>query len=447
MPQPYTEQNEKEEITPKEYASGEDVGRSYATEEYVTSGSAPQSYPSNESSSKSQRDQSQYGESQHSGSQSGSQDGAQGRSQGESQGRMQGESQSSSPGRSQTQNGGNGQSDRERQRGFYDTDRPQNWSRTTTGHAPQTYPGTQSDVRNQAYAQSRTFDPSQPYSTSPYGTRAAQPYYDQRGRYQPQRQSGQNVDQTERQIAVAAGGMLLLHALLTRSRMSLLTGALGAALVWHGQSQHSPIYDALDMNTAREPLWERTPWNQNDGRRRQQDWQQGNQQRQEPRHEPRRGNTIEIERAVTVNKSAEELYNYWRKLENLPNFMEHLQTVEQTDETHSHWVARLAGGLPVAWDAEIVEDKPNERIVWRTMPDAQVQQSGVVTFKEATGERGTVVHVDIKYSPPGGIVGEAFARMLNGITAQQVKDDIRRFKNLMETGVVPTIEGQPSGRA
>jgi uncharacterized membrane protein len=227
--------------------------------------------------------------------------------------------------------------------------------------------------------------------------------------------------------------------------MSLLTGALGAALIWHGQSQRSPLYEALDVNTARQPLWgDGDGWQQRQGRQHGQAWQQ---RETPPRQERHHRNTIEIERAVTINKPAEELYQYWRKLENLPNFMEHLQTVEQNDEKHSHWVARLAGGLPVAWDAEIVEDQPNERIVWRTVPDAQVQQSGVVTFKPANGERGTVVKVDIKYSPPGGIVGETFARMLNGITAQQVKDDIRRFKSLMETGEVPTTEGQPSGRA
>ncbi|MCB0060990.1 MAG: DUF2892 domain-containing protein [Caldilineaceae bacterium] len=441
MVQPYTEQNEKEEITPQEYASGKDRNDTHAAEEYVTSGSAPQTYPSDESTPQSQQSESQYGEAQHRGS----------------QGRYQDDAQRNAPGRSQ--NGGNGQQGQEDRRGYYDTDRPQNWSRTTTGHAPQTYPRNQADTRNQPYAQPQTFGQEQTYRMSPYGTQAAQPYYQrdehrQRGYYQQQRQGGRNVDQTERQIAVATGGMLLLHAVLTRSRLSLLTGALGAALIWHGQSRHSPIYDALDMNTARQPLWERTPWDGGNGRQqqgdwqRQQEWQQRTmQQRQEPRQEPRRGNTIEIERAVTVNKPAEELYNYWRKLENLPNFMEHLQTVEQTDETHSHWVASLAGGLPVAWDAEIVEDKENERIVWRTLPDAQVQQSGVVTFQEATGERGTVVHVDIKYSPPGGVVGEAFARMLNGVTAQQVKDDIHRFKSLMETGEVATVEGQPSGRA
>ncbi len=390
MPQPYTETAEKEEITPKEYAQGKDVGSTYTPDEYVTSGSAPQTYPADESAS-------------------------------------------------QSQQRGKGANEDDHRRGYYNRDDASNWSSTTTGHAPQTYP----TYRNQSY------------NASSYAEGAQQPRY---GRYNQgrghlsQRQTRPNVDQTERQLAVAAGGALLLHALLSRSRTSLLTGTLGAALVWHGQSQRSPIYEALDVNTARQPLWgdsnglgDTNDWQRHQG------WQGGQreQRRERPqsRQAPTHRNTIEIERAVTINKPAQELYTYWRKLENLPNFMEHLQTVEQSDDKHSHWVARLAGGLPVAWDAEIVEDKPNERIAWRTLPDAQVQQSGVVTFKSATGERGTVVNVDLKYSPPGGIVGETFARLLNGITAQQVKDDIRRFKSLMETGEIPTVEGQSSGRA
>lgn len=401
MPQPYSEPNEKEEITPKEYASQRDVDRSYAPVEYVTSGSAPQAYPSTPSD------------------------------------------ESTSPVREHTEQGryGNMQSepiDRRDERDDGNSDESRNWSRTTTGNAPQNYP------------RSRSYD--QPYGREPYRPQRMQQSYTQSASYGPQQRMAPNVDSTEQQMALAAGGMLLLHAVLTRSRTSILTGALGAALLWHGQSRRSPIYEAFDVNTARQPLWERGEnWQQqnrwDERRRQQQGMSNGQHHPQDTRHQPQRRNTIEIEQAVTVNRSKEELYQYWRKLENLPNFMKHLQTVEQTGDNRSHWVARLAGGLPVAWDAEIVEDKSNERIVWRTLPDAQVQQHGTVTFEDATGDRGTVVHVDIKYSPPGGIVGETFARMLNGVTAQQVKDDIRRFKSLMETGEVPTIEGQTSGRA
>lgn len=387
MTETYKSSTQKEELTPQEYAAGREVGRTYATEEFVTPGSAAQSRTADSATS------------------------------------------SSSP---RAGGGRTGRQAADQQRGYENQGETTNWSTTTTGRAPQRAPGGQ----HQAYA------------TPGYRAAAPQGRYDQnRGAY-PERHSAPNVDATERQIAVAAGGLLLLYSLLNRSRTSLLTGAVGAALVWHGQSQRSPLYDALDLNTARQPLWGNGQ--ARDGRQGMPDWQRGPQAQPrraaQPRPEPR-SNTIEIERAVTVDKPAAALYSYWRQLENLPNFMHHLQKVEQTGEKQSHWEARLVGGLPVAWDAEIVEDVPNERIVWRTLPDAQIQQSGVVTFKPATGERGTVVNVDLRYTPPGGIIGETFARMLNGITAQQVKDDIRRFKSLMEAGEVPTVDGQSSGRA
>lgn len=247
-----------------------------------------------------------------------------------------------------------------------------------------------------------------------------------------------NVDTLERQVSVALGSGLVLYSLINRGRgfASIFTGALGAALVLHGQSKRSPFYNALEINTS----GQHAEWQRREDRNRFGQGRDGEQR-------PMPSNTIEIERAVTVDKPAGELYNYWRKLENLPNFMEHLKEVKQTEGNQSHWVAKLAGGLPVSWDAEIVEDVPGERIVWRTLPDSTVEQRGKVEFKPANGERGTVVHVDIQYSPPGGIVGETFAQLLNGVTAQQVKDDIRRFKSLMETGEIPTVEGQPSGRS
>ncbi|MEZ4728225.1 MAG: SRPBCC family protein [Caldilineaceae bacterium] len=280
--------------------------------------------------------------------------------------------------------------------------------------------------------------PYQPQSQQGY-----QPQYQQRSQqgYQPQytqRNQQTNMSQMERQISMALGTLFVLHAVTRRSSASLITAPLGAYLFWRGQSGRSLLYEALNINTAQQSGWQQNrQWQGNGGVQQIPIQQQYDQQQ---------SNRIEIKRAVTIDKPAQELYNYWRKLENLPNFMHHLEQVEQTGDKSFHWKAKIAGGIPVEWDAEIVEDLPGQRIAWRTKPDAQVQQQGVVTFKPATGERGTVVEVDIHYSPPGGIIGEAFGRMLNGVTAQQVKDDIRRFKNLMETGEVPTVEGQPSGR-
>lgn len=268
-------------------------------------------------------------------------------------------------------------------------------------------------------------------------------------RNQGQGQQGMNVGQGERQLSVAGGAALLLYALINRSRSSLLTAPLGAYLVWRGQTGHCPVYEAMNINTAQtQPRWlgngngQQQSWQGNTGVQQIPIQQQSNQQQ----NNQQQNNQIEIKRSVTVNKPVIELYNFWRKLENLPQFMHHLEQVVQTGEKSSHWQAKIAGGIPVEWDAEIVEDIPGQRIAWRTKPDSQVQQSGVVEFKEATGGRGTVVHVDMHYTPPGGIIGETFGRLLNGVTAQQVENDISRFKSLMETGEIPTTEGQASGR-
>lgn len=275
-----------------------------------------------------------------------------------------------------------------------------------------------------------------------YGQQSPQSYWGQDGQ-------GMNVGQTERQLSVVAGAGLLLYALINRSSSSFLTAPLGAYLVWRGQTGYCPVYEAMNVNTAQS----QGGWQGNGYGQQQRNWQ-GNggvqqipiQQQGQAQQNQQPSNRIEIQRAITINKSADELYTFWRKLENLPRFMHHIERIEQTGAKSSHWHAKVIGGLPVEWDAEITEDVPGQRIAWRTKPDAQVQQSGVVEFKQATGGRGTVVNVDIQYTPPGGIIGETFGRLLNGVTAQQVKDDIGRFKSLMETGEIATIEGQPAGR-
>jgi uncharacterized membrane protein len=155
---------------------------------------------------------------------------------------------------------------------------------------------------------------------------------------------------------------------------------------------------------------------------------------------------LHVERAFTIQRSPEELYSYWRKLENLPRFMKHLERVEVLDERRSHWVARGPAGTHVEWDAEILEDAPNQRITWRSLEGADVANDGTVRFQAAPGDRGTEVRVSLSYSPPAGKLGATVARLFGENPEQQVRDDLRRFKNLMEAGEIPTTEGQPSGR-
>ena len=126
--------------------------------------------------------------------------------------------------------------------------------------------------------------------------------------------------------------------------------------------------------------------------------------------------------------------------------MTHLESVHVTGEGRSHWVAKAPGGTTVEWDAEITDDQPNRRIAWRSVEGADVQNAGSVRFEPAPGGRGTVVNVELRYSPPGGAAGVAIATLLGREPGQQIQDDLRRFKQMMEIGEVVTTEGQPSGR-
>jgi uncharacterized membrane protein len=153
---------------------------------------------------------------------------------------------------------------------------------------------------------------------------------------------------------------------------------------------------------------------------------------------------VRIKVAIVVNSSPEESYRYWRQLANLPNFMEHVKEVRVIDDKRSHWVAQLPTGACVEWDSEIVNEKPNEWIAWRST-DGDVQTGGLVRFERAPGGRGTILKADFRYTP-GGAAGAVVGKLLNSITEQQVKGELRRFKQLIETGEIATTRGQPSGR-
>lgn len=155
----------------------------------------------------------------------------------------------------------------------------------------------------------------------------------------------------------------------------------------------------------------------------------------------------EIDASVSIGRPAAEVYRFWRQLENLPRFMKHLESVKDIGNGRSHWVARSpAGGAPVEWDAEIVDEREGELISWRSLPDSTVQNAGTVRFEPATGGRGTFVKVHMDLTPPGGVAGRLAASLLEPITTQEVKEDLRRLKNLLEAGEIPTTEGQSAGR-
>jgi uncharacterized membrane protein len=226
-----------------------------------------------------------------------------------------------------------------------------------------------------------------------------------------------NVGKVERQISMAAGAASTILGVARRDVPGMLLAALGAGLIYRGASGHCSVYNALGIDARGD---------------------------RDTESEPR---TVRIVESFLVDKPIEELYTFWRGLENLPTIMSHLKSVQVIDERRSHWVAKapiIAGGS-VEWDAEIIEDRPNERIAWQSLADADVENHGSVEFKRAPGDRGTVVRVKMEYAPPAGRVGGWFAKLFAENPESQIREDLRRFKRVMEIGESLTIEGQPRG--
>jgi uncharacterized membrane protein len=158
-----------------------------------------------------------------------------------------------------------------------------------------------------------------------------------------------------------------------------------------------------------------------------------------------RGREFHVTKNITVNRSPEMLYAFWRNFENLPQIMLHLEAVRVIDSRRSHWVAKAPAGKHVEWDAEITDDRPNELIAWHSIPNADVPNYGFIRFEPSKTGRGTVVHVEIEYRPPAGAIGRIFAKLFGEEPSQQVEGDLRRFKQVMETGEVLLSEGSPQG--
>jgi uncharacterized membrane protein len=156
--------------------------------------------------------------------------------------------------------------------------------------------------------------------------------------------------------------------------------------------------------------------------------------------------TIHVQKTFTVDRPATELYDFWHNFENLPKFMKHLRSVTVKDSRSSHWVAEGPMGVPVEWDAELLDERPGEYLIWRSLPGSAISNRGSVEFRTATNGSGTEVTVALTYHNPAGRVGAAFAKMLGREPEIQVREDLRRFKSLMEAGEIPTVIGQPSGR-
>jgi uncharacterized membrane protein len=154
---------------------------------------------------------------------------------------------------------------------------------------------------------------------------------------------------------------------------------------------------------------------------------------------------IHVRHSVAIDAPPDEIYARWRDLASLPRILSHVNRVEIVDERRSRWHADAPLGGEVSWEATIEEDRPGQLISWRSTPDSTVETEGRVEFRAAPGNRGTIMHVDLIYHPPGGVVGAAAAKLFRTDPEKEVREDLRRFKQSVEAGEVATSEG-PSAR-
>jgi uncharacterized membrane protein len=225
-----------------------------------------------------------------------------------------------------------------------------------------------------------------------------------------------NGDDRERAVSMAAGSIVTLLGLSRRSIPGALIAGVGGALLYHGATGRWPAADSLNLKAPGA----------------------GGQAAE-------RG--VHISQAMLIQRPAEQLYGFWRNFENLPQIMTHLESVRTTEGGRSHWVARMQsmGGKRMEWDAEITRDEPNRAIAWRSLPGSDIDTMGEIRFQKAMGDRGTEVHVEMDYVPPGGKLGHMLASLMGDNPKRVIREDLRNFKRLMEIGEILTIIGQPHG--
>jgi uncharacterized membrane protein len=225
-----------------------------------------------------------------------------------------------------------------------------------------------------------------------------------------------NVGPGERKASVAAGVAMLAYLLSRRPdiKVGLPMGLEAGYMLYRGATGHCMIYQMMEIDRA-------------------DDGPQG----------------ITVQRTVTISKPRDELFRIWRNFENLPRFMKHLERVD-VDEAgggqRSHWVAKAPLGRQVEWDSEIIAEAENEHIAWKSLPGSLVESIGSVQFSDAPGGRGTIVSVSMQYHPPAGSMGAAVAKLLGEEPDMQVRESLRNFKQVMETGEIASVDGQSSGR-
>lgn len=233
-----------------------------------------------------------------------------------------------------------------------------------------------------------------------------------------------NVGEAERMASNLGGGVLIAAGLVRGGLGGLTLAGLGGMLLYRGVTGHCQLYSAVGLDTAR--------------------LDHGQRDSTEFGLPAQAG--VRVEESITIDRPAAELYDFWRKHENLAAFLPFIRSVTSGDGMHSHWVMETPLRTTLEWDAAIQNDEPGRLIAWAST-GGQLAVAGSVHFDPAPGGRGTEVRLIQKYDPPLGKVGLGIAKLLGMSPAGLARESLRQFKQLMEAGEIPTVEGQPSGRS
>lgn len=220
-----------------------------------------------------------------------------------------------------------------------------------------------------------------------------------------------NVDWQERVVSAGVGGYLLaagLRNLTKKPLKGLLQTAIGGMLLYRGSSGNCPLYTSLGKTS-----------------------------------EAQHATSVNIRTSMIVNRPRHEVFQFWRRLENLPKFMKHLLTVKELDAKRSHWEAVIPGNIgTLKWDAEIVKEREGEFIGWQSLPNASIENAGKVEFRDIDGGQGTELDVVISYRPPAGQIGSGIASLFNPVFEKLIREDIMNFKQYTEGSEMPVYGGQ-----
>lgn len=219
-----------------------------------------------------------------------------------------------------------------------------------------------------------------------------------------------NLGETERLASGALGAGVVLWGAKRGGLMGGLALLAGAALVGRGATGYCPVAERFAPNPGERLVAKKLGWS----------------------------TAAAVTRSVTIGKPPAEVYRFFRDFSNLPTFMRHVERIHVLDDQHSHWVVRAPLGRTVEWDAIVTEDRPDERIAWKSAEGADVRNTGAVEFLRAPGDRGTEVRATIAYEPPAGQAGRLIAKLWGEEPGKQAHDDLRRLKQFLETGEVPT---------